>query len=43
VERLGVWAPNEEADLAEWLVQPIRQIATDRPNLALEVRSRLPH
>jgi glycerophosphoryl diester phosphodiesterase len=38
-----VWVPNEEADLAEWLVQPIRQITTDRPDLALEVRSRLSH
>jgi len=43
VERLGVWVPNEEADLAKWPVRPIRQITTDRPDLALKVRSGLSH
>ncbi|MCB8819901.1 glycerophosphodiester phosphodiesterase family protein [Microvirga rosea] len=40
-ERLGAWVPNEEQDLAHWLDQPIRQITTDRPDLALELRRRL--
>jgi len=40
-DRLGAWVPNEEADLAYWLAQPIRQITTDRPDLALAVRRRL--
>lgn len=40
-DRLGAWVPNDEADLAYWLGQPIRRITTDRPDLALEVRERL--
>ncbi|QFU16990.1 glycerophosphodiester phosphodiesterase family protein [Microvirga thermotolerans] len=39
--RLGAWVPNEEADLEYWLAQPVRQITTDRPDLALAVRRRL--
>jgi glycerophosphoryl diester phosphodiesterase len=39
-ERLGVWVPNEAADLAHWLAQPVRQITTDRPDIALEQRRR---
>jgi glycerophosphoryl diester phosphodiesterase len=37
-EKLGVWVPNEAADLAHWLAQPVRQITTDRPDIALEQR-----
>jgi glycerophosphoryl diester phosphodiesterase len=37
-ERLGVWVPNEPEDIAWWMSQPIRQITTDRPDLALAVR-----
>ncbi|MFI5033954.1 MAG: glycerophosphodiester phosphodiesterase family protein [Reyranellales bacterium] len=37
-ERLGAWVPNEAADLAHWLAQPVRQITTDRPDIALEQR-----
>lgn len=37
-ERLGVWVPNEEADLAYWLTKPIRQLTTDRPDLAVSLR-----
>jgi glycerophosphoryl diester phosphodiesterase len=37
-EKLGVWVPNDAADLAHWLAQPIRQITTDRPDVALAVR-----
>lgn len=37
-ERLGVWVPNEEADLAYWLDRPVRQLTTDRPDRALKLR-----
>ena len=37
-ERLGAWVPNEPEDIAAWLARPIRQITTDRPDLALEQR-----
>ncbi|MNY76053.1 hypothetical protein D3C86_2155100 [compost metagenome] len=37
-DRLGVWVPNEEADLAYWLDKPLRQLTTDRPDRALEIR-----
>lgn len=40
-DRIGAWVPNEEADLRYWLGQPIRQITTDRPDLALRIRSDL--
>lgn len=36
-DRLGAWVPNEPADIAFWLKQPIRQITTDRPDHALAV------
>ncbi len=36
--RLGVWNADDEKDLAFWLAQPIRQIITDRPSLALRLR-----
>ncbi len=38
-DRLGAWVPNEPDDVAHWLRQPIRQITTDRPDLALAARS----
>lgn len=37
-DRLGAWVPNEAEDIAHWLAQPIRQITTDRPDLALGLR-----
>ena len=37
-ERLGVWVPNEAADIVRWMRQPIRQITTDRPDVALAAR-----
>jgi glycerophosphoryl diester phosphodiesterase len=40
-EKLGVWVPNEAADLAHWLAQPIRQLTTDRPDIALQQRRAL--
>jgi glycerophosphoryl diester phosphodiesterase len=38
-ERLGVWVLNEPAELERWLGMPLRQITTDRPDLALAARS----
>lgn len=40
-DRLGAWVPNDEADLRYWLGQPVRQITTDRPDLALQARAGL--
>jgi glycerophosphoryl diester phosphodiesterase len=37
-ERLGAWVTNEPGDIDYWLRQPIRQITTDRPDLALATR-----
>lgn len=37
-DRLGVWVPNEPAELAAWLSRPLRQITTDRPDIALQER-----
>jgi glycerophosphoryl diester phosphodiesterase len=36
--RLGAWVPNEPEDIAFWLARPIRQITTDRPDIALARR-----
>jgi glycerophosphoryl diester phosphodiesterase len=40
-ERLAVGVHNEPERMQHWLSQPIRHISTDRPDLALEIRSRL--
>lgn len=40
-ERLGVWVPNEPAEIARWLKAPIRTLTTDRPDLALAERRKL--
>ncbi|GEP55830.1 glycerophosphoryl diester phosphodiesterase [Reyranella soli] len=37
-EFLGAWVPNDDADIADWLARPIRQITTDRPDVALALR-----
>jgi glycerophosphoryl diester phosphodiesterase len=37
-DRLGAWVPNDADDLAFWLAQPVRQITTDRPDIALQQR-----
>ena len=37
-ELLGTWVPNDADDIAWWLARPIRQITTDRPDLALGLR-----
>lgn len=39
LDRLGAWVPNDEVDLAFWLGKPIRQITTDRPDLAVKIRA----
>lgn len=36
--RLGVWNADDEGDLCFWLKQPIRQIITDHPTLALRLK-----
>ncbi len=36
--RLGVWVTNTPEDIDYWLAQPVRQITTDRPDLAVEIR-----
>lgn len=36
--RLGVWVPNTLRELDHWLGQPIAQITSDRPDLALQLR-----
>jgi glycerophosphoryl diester phosphodiesterase len=40
-ERLGVWVLNEPPELERWLGMPLRQITTDRPDLALAARQRV--
>jgi glycerophosphoryl diester phosphodiesterase len=40
-ERLGAWVLNEPAELERWMRMPLRQITTDRPDLALAARQRL--
>lgn len=42
-DRLGVWVPNEMADLSFWLSKPLRQITTDRPDLAVKAQAGLMH
>ena len=37
-ELLGAWVPNDADDIARWLARPIRQITTDRPDVALALR-----
>ena len=36
--RLGAWVTNEADDISQWLSRPIRQITTDRPDIALAQR-----
>jgi glycerophosphoryl diester phosphodiesterase len=39
--RIGAWVPNTPQDLAFWMRQPIHQMTSDRPDLALLVRAAL--
>ena len=38
-ERLGVWVVNEPNDMDRWLGMPLRQLTTDRPDVALAKRA----
>ncbi|WP_293799933.1 glycerophosphodiester phosphodiesterase family protein [uncultured Bosea sp.] len=38
-DRLGAWVPNTVRELDFWLGQPIAQITSDRPDLALMLRA----
>lgn len=38
LDRLGVWTANSEEDLAYWLAKGLRNVTTDRPDIALAVR-----
>jgi len=38
-DKLGAWVPNTVRDLDFWLSQPISQITSDRPDLALQLRA----
>ena len=38
-DKLGVWVPNTVRELDYWLSQPISQITSDRPDLALQLRT----
>ncbi|BEP60474.1 hypothetical protein GmRootV213_10280 [Variovorax sp. V213] len=37
---LGAWVVNEPGEIAQWLTMPVRQITTDRPDLALAARGK---
>ena len=39
LERIGVWTPNDPEEIAAWLARPIRELTTDRPDLALRLRA----
>ncbi|MGE0723596.1 MAG: glycerophosphodiester phosphodiesterase family protein [Alphaproteobacteria bacterium] len=38
-DRLGAWVPNDREDVAFWMARPIRQITTDRPDVAVDFRA----
>lgn len=40
LERLGAWVPNQKADLENWMGRGLRQVTTDNPDMALDVRAR---
>jgi len=39
-DKLGVWVPNTVRELDHWLAQPVSQITSDRPDLALRLQAR---
>ncbi|PRD42900.1 glycerophosphodiester phosphodiesterase [Phyllobacterium phragmitis] len=41
LDRLGVWVPNSEPDIAFWLNKGLRQLTSDRPDLALALRGKV--
>ena len=40
-DRLGVWVPNTPGELNHWLRQPVGQITSDRPDIALSLRRQM--
>ena len=40
-DRLGVWVPNTPGELNYWLRQPVGQLTSDRPDIALSVRRQI--
>ena len=38
LSRLGAWVPNQLADLENWMGRGLRQVTTDNPDIALDVR-----
>jgi glycerophosphoryl diester phosphodiesterase len=38
-DRVGVWVPNTMRELDHWLDQPISQLTSDRPDLALRLQA----
>jgi glycerophosphoryl diester phosphodiesterase len=40
-DRLGVWVPNTPGELNYWLRQPVSQITSDRPDIALSLRHQI--
>jgi glycerophosphoryl diester phosphodiesterase len=40
-DRLGVWVPNTPGELDYWLRQPVGQLTSDRPDIALCLRRQL--
>ncbi len=40
-ERLGVWVPNTPGELDYWLRQPVGQLTSDRPDVALDLRQQI--
>ena len=40
-DRLGAWVLNEPDELDYWMAMPLRQITTDRPDLALVARDHI--
>ncbi|KKB12490.1 glycerophosphodiester phosphodiesterase [Devosia geojensis] len=40
-ERLAVWTPNTEEELTYWLGKGLRDVTTDRPDIALAAREKI--
>lgn len=41
LDKLGVWVTNTERELNHWMSKGLRQVTTDRPDLALDARARM--
>lgn len=42
LDRLGVWTPNSREELEFWSGKGLRQITTDQPDIALDIRAQAP-